>query len=626
MTRRLSTPLILGAACAGLAPAKAADALEDLNSLSIEELAQIEVQSASKQAEPLSQAPTSIFVITSDDIVRSSATSLPELLRLAPNLQVQRVDADQYAVSARGFNGVESANKLLVRMDGRSLYTTLHSGVFWQLYSPLLEDLAQVEVVSGPGGTLFGPNAVNGVVNIVSKDAQDTLGGLVRASAGARERTAALRYGTMIGPSAAIRFYANGFDRQDMPGGAGPDVNDHFRGWQAGFRADMNGDSGALTLQGDIFGTRIGNVEDDGDRGQNLLARWSRQLGAGTSVQVQAYYDDYRRRAVGVLDTIQTFDLETQVNASAGRHDFVAGFGLRTTRDRFVNSLNPFVLDPERKRLWIGNVFAQDRVALSDRVDLVAGIKLEQSSFSGLEVLPNLRIAWHPSDRILLWTAVSRAVRTPSRIDRQLTFPGFLAPATDFRSEKLVALEAGYRGQPTPTTTLSVSVFYNLYDDIRTTNLANTPDGLPIKLGNDLSGETYGLEAWITQQILPHWRASLGVSTLGKRFKVKPGVIDISAGASLGFDPDYQVTARSEVDLTDRLQLDLGLRAVDDLENPHLAAYLEGDARLNWRATDALDLYVAGNNLLHATHQESNDANRAQRIARSVYVGARIRF
>ena len=629
---RLFTALCAGAAVIAFAPspglAETADdepeTIEDLRALSIEQLAQIEVRSASKQAEPISRAPTSIFVIPGSDILRSPATSLPELLRQAPNLQVQRLDARQYAVTSRGFNGAETSNKLLVLIDGRSVYTTLHSGVFWELHSPLLEDVAQIEVISGPGGTLYGPNAVNGIVSVTSRDARDTLGGLVRATGGPREQTIGARFGTRLGETGAVRFYASGFNRDDLPAGPAAGHDDGFSGWQAGFRADLGGGDDRFTLQGDLFDTEVDSLPGDGDRGHNLLARWTHAFADDRSLQVQAYYDDYRRRFILTSDALETFDVEAQYNARMGSHHLVVGGGVRTTRDNFTNNLNGFHLEPQSRRLWVMNAFGQDRIALTDELDLIAGLKLERSSFSGVELLPNLRLAWHPNERILLWSAVSRAVRTPSRIDRQLVFLPLLAEASDFESEKLIAIEAGYRGQPGPSTTLSISLFYNLYDDIRTTEFTGNP--LPVRLRNSLEGQTYGLEAWLSQQLTGRWRASLGVATLNKNFRLRNGAVDLANRASLGADPDYRIVARTDVDLTDRFALSLGLRATDDLGASGLGGYVEADARLGWRLSQAVELYAAGSNLLHDTHVESNDPARAQSVRRSLYVGTRLRF
>jgi iron complex outermembrane receptor protein len=605
-------------------PAQEPDTVEALRELSIEQLAQIEVRSASKQSEPIGRAPTSIFVITGNDIHRSAATSLPEALRLAPNLQVQQLDARQFAITSRGFNGAESSNKLLVLIDGRSVYTTLHSGVFWELHSPLLEDIRQIEVISGPGGTLYGPNAVNGVVSVATRDSRETLGGLARGTAGPRERTLALRYGASLGASGAFRVYANGLDREDMPGGPAPDNEDGITGWQAGFRADFGGGTDHVTVQGDVFDTDVDLLPGDGDRGHNLLARWTRRFGEERSLQIQTYYDDYRRRFTLVEDSLQTFDLEAQVNSKMGAHEIVLGGGVRTTHDEFINNLNGFHLEPQSRRLWILNAFAQDRMALTPKLDLIAGLKLERSTFSGVQVLPNLRLAWRPSQRATLWGSVSRAVRTPSRIDRQLVFLPLLAQADNFESEKLVAFEAGYRGRPGASTALNVSLFYNLYDDIRTTEFTGNP--LPIRLQNSLKGRTLGAEAWLTHQLSSRWRASLGAAVLDKDFRLKNGAVDLANRASLGADPSYQVVARSQIDLTGRLHLDLGLRGVDDLGESGLGGYVEADARLAWRVSEPIELYLAGNNLLHESHVESNDAGRAQRVERSVYLGTRLRF
>jgi len=636
--RRHFTPYLLGPACAAVhaTGASAQDApaptvqqtSQDLSMLSIEELAQLPVRSASKREEPLSAAPTALFVITSDDITQSTANSLPEVLRLAPNLGVQQVNGREYAITARGFNSVETANKLLVLVDGRSVYSTLHSGVFWDLQTPLLEDIAQIEVISGPGGTLYGPNAVNGVINITSRDARQTLGGMARGTAGAFEQTLGARYGVALGSDAAIRVYAHWFDREDLPRGTlGPaTLNDAYRGWQAGFRADMGRGADTFTLQGDIFRSDVDTLPGDGNRGHNLLARWTHALSADSSFRVQAYYDNFERRFLLTYDSLETFDVDTQFNANFGSHDLILGGGVRTTRDQFINNLNPFRLNPSSRRLWIYNAFVQDRIRLTPELSLIAGIKAEETSFTGVELLPNLRIAWQPNPRTLLWAAASRAVRTPSRVDRQLEFLPLLAPATQFQSEKLIAFEAGYRGQPSERTTLSVSLFFNLYDDIRTTEFQ--PGGaLPIQLMNGLEGHSYGLEAWGGAQLAPWWRLNLGLSTLFKNFRVKPGHADLAMRDSLGHDPDVQLFARSQLDLDDRLQATVALRYIGAIDSaPPIGAYIEADANLAYRLSDLIELYVAGRNLLHGTHLESNDPQRAQLVQRSVYAGTRLRF
>jgi len=602
-----------------------ASAEPNLSNLSIEELAQLNVRSASKRDEPLSEAPTALYVITGEEITDSAATSLSEALRLAPNLEVQQVDARQYAITARGFNSVQTSNKLLVLMDGRSIYSTLASSVFWELHNRLVEDIQQIEVISGPGGTLYGANAVNGVVSFITRDAGDTLGVLARVTAGDEERTLGARVGLPIGANGAVRFYGHWFDRDDLPPGPGPDVNDHFRGWQAGFRSDFETSADHFTLQGDIFDTDTGALPGDGDHGHNLLARWSRDLSSHSSFRIQAYYDYFKRRVLLVHDSLETIDLDAQYSFDTGAHEIVVGGGVRTTLDEFVNNLNNFQLDPPSRRLWFFNLFAQDRIAISPALSLILGFKAERTTFTGIELLPNVRLAWHPDDRNLLWAAVSRAIRTPSRIDRQLVNLPLLAPADDFVSEKLIAFEAGYRGQPTNWTTLSVSLFYNVYDDIRTTEFTGNP--LPVRLRNGLHGHTYGLEAWSSSQLTPWWRLSVGLSTLWKHFELEPGRTDLAARDSLGHDPNYQLFARSQFDFTERLSLNAGLRWIGEIDaNPGVGDYVEADARLAYRLTDNLELYVAGRNLLHRSHAESDDPQRAQLPQRSLYGGARVTF
>ena len=598
---------------------------QDLSNLSIEELARLNVRSASKSDEPLSQAPTALFVITGDEIMDTAATSLPEALRMAPNLQVQQVDARQYAITARGFNSAETANKLLVLLDGRSIYSTLASTVFWELHNRLVEDIQQIEVISGPGGTLYGPNAVNGVVNFVTRDAHDTLGLLARATAGDEERSLGARFGMPLGADGAVRVYGHYYDREDLPEGLGPPIDDRFRGWQAGFRSDFAGSADHFTFQGDIFDSDTGGLPGDGDSGHNLLARWTRDVSERSSLRVQAYYDFFERDFIQVHDSLQTFDVEVQYNRRAGAHDLVAGGGVRTQRDEFVNNLNAFHLEPESRRLWVFNLFAQDRIALDAELSLILGLKAERTTFTGVELLPNVRLAWQPDETNMVWAAVSRAVRTPSRIDRQLVNLPLLAPAVDFMSEKLIAFEAGYRGQPAAWTSLSVSVFFNLYDDLRSTEFTGSP--LPIRLSNGLEGHSYGIEAWSSSQLTPWWRLNLGLATLWKHFEIAPGRVDLAGFDSLGHDPEYQLLGRSQMDLTDRLSLNLGLRWIGEIEaTPGIGDYVEADGRLGYRVNDHLELYVAGRNLLHRTHFESDDFQRAQLAQRSLYAGTRVRF
>ena len=620
--RRRVWPIAALAVCWSLPAAGAAAEIDadPLADLSIEQLAQIEVTSASKRPEPLSAAPAAVSLITNQDILRIGATSLPEALRLAPNLDVQRIDARQYSVTARGFQGAETANKLLVQIDGRSIYSTLFSGVFWDLFEVPVEDLERIEVISGPGGTLWGINAVNGVVNIQSKDARETQGLLARGTAGNLDRTAHVRFGGQIGSSGGYRVYVSGFDRDGFPAeGRRGDLPDGGRGLQIGFRSDFALGDGQLTVQGDAF--EHDNQDGDND-GQNILGRWTVAHGDGASTQVQGWYSRTARRFSRVYDRLEMAELAGQHNRSFGRHQLVLGGGVRLTHDRFINNLNFFQLDPRSRDLWFWNAFVQDRIDLGGGLAFTAGVKLEQLTYTGVQVLPSARIAWAAAPDHLLWAAVSRAVRTPSRIDRQLTAPGILLAGT-FRPEELTAIEAGWRGQPAGNLSVSVNLFYNLYDDLRTTSPASPTVLLPVRLANGLRGETWGLEAWGAWQAFPWWRLTLGVSTLGKDFALKPGERDLENGISLGNDPDYFWQLGSRMDLRPNLAFDLQLRSYDSRPDPRVPTYHDLNARLGWRVSPRVELFLSGVNLLHDRRAESNETDRGQLVRRVVSLGAR---
>jgi iron complex outermembrane receptor protein len=605
----------------------------DLGDMTLEQLGKLQVTSVSKTAEPVSAAPASIFVITNADLESSGALTLTEALRLAPNLQVARLDDLSTVITARGFNSFETANKMLVLIDGRSVYSPLFSGVFWDAQNVMLEDLDRIEVVSGPGGTLWGANAVNGVINVISRDSHETQGGLLHAAAGDRERYLSARYGGSLGGTGAFRVYAMGFQRDDALDP--PGVEEGFEGFQAGFRTDFGDASDTVTLQGDLY-----DHESEAEsalatagsklRGGNLLGRWTHDFDSGASFQLQTYYDRVVRSSDRLLSQIDTYDAQAQLNWRRGAHEIVAGAGYRATYDRFDNDLNPFVTDPEARWISLADVFVQDEVALRPDLHLIAGLKLEHSSYTGAELLPNVRIAWTPSDKAMVWAAASRAVRTPSRIERDLIAPGVVANGF-FDSEHLWAYEAGYRGQPFPRTSLSVSVFYNVYDDLRTNELIpGAQAGEPfIFVGNGLTARTYGVEAWGGYDVLPWWRLSAGVSALHKDLELKPGVVDFAGMAAGGNDPSFQVIARSQMSLGERVKLDLRLRAVDDLPSPPVPAYIEADASVSWRLTDAVSLSLTGRNLLHEGHLETVGTGMPdtyREAARSVYAGLRWSF
>jgi iron complex outermembrane recepter protein len=604
--------------------------LRELSDLSLEELSQVEITSVSKRPEPLSQAPAAVYVITSDDIRRSGAATLPEALRLAPNLEVARVDAQTYNISSRGMNSVNASNKLLVLIDGRSVYTPFFSSVFWDQQSVMLADVDRIEVISGPGGTLWGSNAMNGVVNVITKSSADTQGGLVDAKLGDFVQRGAGRWGGRLADLGTYRGYALGFGQGHTDRATGGNATDDWRGTQAGFRADMSALASRFTVQGDIYNNLI---DAPGGRrsGGNLLGRWNKRLGDSSSLLVQTYYDQQDRvvpaaTGGGSDERLRTFDIEVEhVFAIGSNQRFIWGAGQRSWQDRFVNTANAFVLQPEGQTISLTNLYGQDTITVSDAVKVTIGSKFEYSSFSGWAVMPSVRAGFVADAKNFVWAAISRAVRSPSRLERDLTAPGIVNPSPDFQSEKLIAYEAGWRSQPLSRATVSVSLFYNDYTDLRTTKPAPLTI-LPVTFGNGWEGHTYGVDAWGSYNPLAWWRLDAGVELLRKSFHLKPGEIDIAGAQTvLGHDPGHQLFLHSYMDLTHDVELFVGLRQVGSLSDVGVPSYFEADITVGWRAAPGLELSLAGQNLVHARHAEAS-APPTFEIPRSVYLGARWSF
>lgn len=597
------------AASAAAQPASLAD-------LSLEELANLEVTSVSRRPERLADAPASIFVITSDDIRRSGATSLPEALRLAPSLHVARVDARQYAISARGFNST-AANKLLVLIDGRAVYTPLFSGVFWDAQDTLLEDIERIEVISGPAGTLWGANAVNGVINVITKQATDTQGTLAYAGGGNEESGLGARSGMRLDNGGGLRVYGKGFSRDSTVRASGADVADQWHSGQAGFRADWGAGTDSYTLQGDAY---QGKAEQDlpGDvriSGGNLLARWQRQLAGGDRVQVQAYFDNTHREIPGTFaERLDTYDIEFQHALAVGRdHLFAWGGGHRMARDRVTNTARVQFL-PEKRNLNWTNVFVQDEYRWSDALRLTAGVKAEHNPYTGTELLPSARLAWKVDESRLLWAAASRAVRAPSRIDREFLAPGRFAASPDFRSEISKVFEIGYRSQASARASYSVTAFHSLHEHLRSLE----PGSPEVVIVNGMEGESTGLEAWGKLQVTPRWRLSAGGTLLDQDLRLEP---DSGTGVSVaGNDPKRQFSLRSSHELGAGREFDLLVRYVSALPDPAVPSYTAFDARYAWRPRAGLELSVSVQNLFDDRHPEFGDPDDRSEIERSVFV------
>jgi iron complex outermembrane receptor protein len=584
--------------------------------MSIDELADVDVWSVSKTPQPLSDAAASIYVIDHEDIVRSGATTIPEILRLAPNLEVYQTSSSGYVVTARGQNGNPAsqsyANKLLVLIDGRSVYSPLFSGVFWDMQDALPDDIDRIEIVSGPGATLWGANAVNGVINIITKRPGETQGALVEVQAGAFERNAAARYGGKIGETLRYRFYVRAVDQDQTRLAGGGRAHDGWSRIQGGFRLEWTPNAQDMfTLQGDAYGGGHGQLgaPDENISGRNLLARWSHTARNGNRLQVQGYYDFVERRTEngGGYFLAHSFDFDVQHSLSIGsRNRLVWGGGVRATRIRLIGN-SALMFRPRQRTLVLGNIFAQDTFSITPRLDLIGGLKLEKDPYVGVSLLPSARVSWKPVETLLLWGAASRAVRSPTPFDvdvvEQLNGMDFLVGNKNFRTEKLTAFELGTRIQATSGLSLSVSGFYNLYDDLRSVEF--TPVTLlPLHWGNKLKGHSYGLDAWIDYRVASWWKISAGARWLREKFHFKPGATGILGLNQNGNDPRRRFTLRSSMTLGRGVTFDAHLRAISKQPDPHVPAYAELGGRIAWALSPHIELSLTGTNLLHKRHIE----------------------
>src|SRR5213594_3253563 len=598
-----------------------------LKKLSIEQLMNLQVTSVSKRPERLSQTASAIQVITQEDIRRSGASSLAEALRLAANLQVAQIDSRQWAISARGFNGT-TANKLLVLIDGRTVYTPLFSGVFWDVEEVPLADIDRIEVISGPGATLWGANAVNGVINVITKDAKDTQGLLLSGGGGSEQRGfGTVRYGGRLGSTVRARIYGRGFDRASTLLPSGQDAADGWHLWQGGFRMDWDAASvNRVTLQGDLYDGRIGQLTagDVGVSGGNVVAKWSHTISEGSSLAAQLYYDRTHRHIPGTFgEDLDTYDVDVQHAARLGaRQDVVWGLGYRLINDRVANSSMLAFLPPGVARQWFSG-FVQDEIALvPNRLHVALGTKIEHNDYVGFEVQPSGRVNWRPSPSGTLWAAVSRALRSPSRIDRELFAPAqppyFLAGGPGFHSEEELAYELGYRHQR-GALALSVATFYSRYHGLRSVEQVNPPTPSPAVIANGQYGESYGAEVTADYLITKGWRVRAGHTELRIHIWPNPGSTDTTRGASESQTPDRQFFLFSSLDLPAHLRLDAGMRAIDDITRQQVPGYAELNAKLTWQPTPQLDLSLVGQNLLHDRHAEFGAPATRREIERGVY-------
>lgn len=617
----------------------------DLTTLSLEELSNLKVTSVSKSPESIQQAAAAITVITQDDIRRAGVTSIPEALRLAPGVDVQHINSSQWAVGIRGF-GDRLSRSVLVLIDGRAVYSPLFAGTYWELQNYPLQDIDRIEVIRGPGGTLWGANAFNGVINIITKSSKDTQGGLLSAGGGTEERGfTTLRYGGKVGTSATYRAYGEYFNR-----GPGYQAqNDHYDSWQmgqSGFRTDwdVNGRD-RLTMQGDLYKGQTGDqltnatyappyqqplTQNVDVFGANLLGRWKREMNATSDMSLQWYYDRTNRTDLNFTELRDTLDVDFQYRVGWLWHqELTWGAEYRFTSSR-LGSIPTIVFDPDNRNDHLATFFVQNQVPLvENKLKLTFGTKVEHNDFSGWEEEPSGRLAWTPTQKQTIWTAVSRAVATPSQVDQDLIATLPVAPGTpafirqignkNFETETLTAYEAGYRIQPAESLLLDAAGFYNRYDHLLTGQagaffLEPSPAPahfvLPVVVSNQMSGETHGVELSTTWQALSWWRWRADYSLLLIHLRVEPDSTNTGKPAeTAGSSPRHQASLTSSMDLPYHVELDPTVRYTDVLTSEGIPPYWEMDLRLGWHPIPALELALVGQNLMQDHHPESAPSN-----------------
>lgn len=608
-----------------------ASTAQQLANMSLQQLSNLQVTSVSKVAESLSQAPASIYVITHDDIVRSGATTIAEALRLAPNLLVTQESSDSFAVAARGMGGnpvdQNFSNKILVLIDGRSVYSPLYSGVYLEVQDVVMDDVDRIEVISGPGATLWGANAMNGVINIITRSAEASQGPLVDAGAGNQQQVAAARYGYSVDEDTAVRVYAKALQdgSEVQPQGVNP--HDSWDKNQAGFRLDWSRGAEASTIEGDVYRGVEHAAEASGTpiSGADALAHWEYN-GARHRWQVQTYVDQTERGETNGGDGfgLQTYDASVQENLAIGdAHRVVWGAGYRVN-NYDVTSTPSFRWIPGHRTLTLGNIFGQDTFTITRSLKATGGIKFEHDPYTGWQALPDVRLALTPSPSSLLWASVSKAVRSPTPFDEDVLEyvpPVQLTGDRNFLPEKVWDEELGFRARPIDALSFSVTGFYEQYSDLRTMQLAppaTPPILVPLTWGNSERGTTYGVELWAQWRLASWWQISPGFRTLHENFSFVPGALTIGSPFQAGDDPSVQATLTSTMDLGRRWAFYATWRYVGALPNPALPAYEEIDARLSLHLTASIDLAIKGNNLLREYHLEAPLAGGGQYIDRAV--------
>jgi iron complex outermembrane receptor protein len=641
--------LLLTALVLSSAAGASAQSLPDVTAMSVEDLMNVQVTSVSKRSQKLADAAAAIFVITQEDIRRSGATSIPEALRMVPGLQVARIDENKWAITSRGFNG-RFANKLLVLIDGRSVYTPLFSGVYWNIQDVMLEDVDRIEVIRGPGATLWGANAVNGVINIITKPAESTQSALASAGGGTEMLgSGSARYGGRVRKNTYYRAYAKYFNvAESIDPFTGRSAYDNWDALRGGFRTDWTpAGADSLTLQGDIHRSGYGETltipsldapysstfpNNGSISGGNLLGRWNHSF-ANSSTSLQMYFDRTSITENSLFtDHENIFDIDFQHTFHAtGSQEVVWGLGYRSSHDG-NDSSSTVSLQPSHLTLNLFSAFAQDEVSLLDkRLRITVGSKFEHNGFTGFEVEPNTRLLWTITRNQSVWTAVSRAVRTPAlteeglRLNSETIPPGIPQNPTpfpalisvygshQFKSEDLLAYEAGYRMQVTSNFSADIAVFYNHYTHLRTAEpgtpfveTSPTPVHIvaPFVAENKMGGGTYGTELFADWRVLPKWRLLSSYSYLQMDIRKDLDSLDPTADNPGLVSPRHQFYVRSSIDLPKHFEHDFDVRYTDRLPGLNIPSYYSLDTHFGWRPRKDWELSVGSQNLLNKRHLE----------------------
>ena len=645
-------------------------AQQDLTELSLEDLMNTKVTSVSKKEQSLSKVAAAIFVITQEDIQRSGATNIPDLLRMVPGLDVAQINANTWAISARGFNH-QFSDKLLVLIDGRTVYTPLFGGVYWDTQDVPLEDIDRIEVIRGPGATVWGANAVNGVINIITKSASDTPGGLLVAGAGTEQLAlGTAQYGGKLGRDTSYRVFGKYLDDNHFPNFSGQNGEDGWHLSHAGFRSDTSlSQKDSVTVQGDIYGANEGanfghivsiappvNENVDGNallNGGNVLTRWNHIFSSRSDTSLQLYFDRYERDGPESREDRDTFDFDFQhhlvLNA---RNDLIWGADYRFSTDLTQGTIDQAWVPAGRTRQLV-SAFAQDEIVLKpDRVFLTVGTKLENNYFSGFDLAPSARVAWTPSKKNTFWAAVSRADRSPSRREEDAdiniaAFPGpggvptllTLLGNSAEKSEHVLAYEAGYRAQPVVPFYIDVAAFLNSYSDLATTEsgspflVVNPPPAhlvSPLVWGNKMHGATDGIEVSGNWKVNDRWTLSPGNALLQMHLHIDATSEDTTTLADTeGSSPRQQAQLRSHLNLPRRFVWDASAYFVERLPAQQVASYTRIDTQLSRQLGEGLELSLVGQNLLHDHHLESNDqltSLNPTQVKRSAYAKIAWRF